>query len=112
MYGKAITGLVYYHEPIGALPLGHYDLVNLNNLNVQEEFTSNYNSMLHFYPSKLSQETKLTFEEKKVLDKVTTKFKNMKASEIIDYMHEEKAYIETNKGEIIPFTLAKQIRNF
>lgn len=34
------------------------------------------------------------------------------AKEIIDYMHNEKAYIETKPGEIIPFSLAKEIREF
>ena len=38
-------------------------------------------------------------------------FKNYKAKEIVDYMHEEKAYIETKPGEIIPFSLAKEIRD-
>ena len=33
-----------------------------------------------------------------------------KANEIVDYMHEEKAYNETKSGEIIPFSLAKEIR--
>lgn len=40
------------------------------------------------------------------------KFKDYKAKEIIDYMHNEKAYIETKPGEIIPFSLAKEIREF
>ena len=34
------------------------------------------------------------------------------AKDIVDYMHEEKAYKETNAGEIIPFSLAKEIRSF
>ena len=32
--------------------------------------------------------------------------------EIVDYMHEEKAYAETVDGEIISFSLAKEIRTF
>ena len=40
------------------------------------------------------------------------KFKNYKVKDIVDYMHEEKAYRETNAGEIIPFSLAKEIRSF
>ena len=38
--------------------------------------------------------------------------KNYKAKDIIEYMHEEKAYIETKPGDIIPFSLAKEIRKF
>ena len=51
-------------------------------------------------------------EKKAILDKVIEKFKNYKAKDIVDYMHEEKAYKETNAGEIIPFSLAKEIRSF
>ncbi|MDD3416122.1 MAG: hypothetical protein PHY47_19340 [Lachnospiraceae bacterium] len=44
--------MVYRHEPMGALPIGHYSLMNLENLNVQEEASQNYDAMLHVYPSK------------------------------------------------------------
>ena len=40
------------------------------------------------------------------------KFKNYKSSEISEYMHREKAYIETKNNEIIPFTYAKEINPF
>ena len=81
--GYSMTGMVYRHESMGALPVGHYSLMNLENLNVQEEMSYNYDTMLHVYPTA-----------------------NM------DYMHAEKAYVETKTGEIIPFSLAKEIRVF
>ena len=31
---------------------------------------------------------------------------------VIEYMHREIAYTKTKAGEIIPFSLAKEIRNF
>ena len=48
--GRAMTGLVYRHEPMGALPVGHYSLMNLEKLNVQEELSYSYEPMLHIYP--------------------------------------------------------------
>lgn len=54
----------------------------------------------------------LNDKEKSILDKVIVKFKDYKAKKIIDYMHNEKAYIETKPGEIIPFSLAKEIKEF
>ena len=36
----------------------------------------------------------------------------VKAKEIVDYMHQEKAYTQTRPGEIIPYSLAKQISAF
>lgn len=108
--GFAMTGLVYRHEPMGALPIGHYSLMNLERLNVQEEVSSTYDSMLHVYPTQDMDYSIFTDDEKETLNLVIEKFKNYKANEIVDYMHEEKAYNETKAGEIIPFSLAKEIR--
>ncbi len=110
--GFAITGLVYRHNELGALPIGHYSLMNLENLNIHEEVSINYDSMLHIYPTKGMDYSVLGDKEKKILDTVIKKFKNYKAKEIVDYMHAEKAYRETNPGEIIPFSMAKDIRAF
>ena len=107
-----MTGMVYRHEPMGALPIGHYSLMNLENINVKEEVSYNYDTMLHVYPTVDMDYSVLTDEEKTILDKVITKFKDYKAKEIVDYMHEEKAYEETKSGEIIPFSLAREIRVF
>ena len=112
MRGYALTGMVYRHNNMGALPVGHYSLMNLENLNVQEEESYNYDSMLHVYPSKGMDYGVLSDEDKLILDQVIQKFKDDKAKEIVDYMHQEKAYLETVAGEIIPFSLAKEIRNF
>lgn len=110
--GSSMSGMVYKHEQLGALPIGHYSLMNLENLNIQEEISCNYDTMLHIYPVKEMDYSILSDDEKKILDKVILKFQNYKAKEIVDYMHEEKAYENTKPGEIIPFSLAKEIRAF
>lgn len=110
--GYAITGLVYRHNEMGALPIGHYRLMSLENLDVREEGSINYDFMLHVYPSKGMDYSVLSNREKHILNTVIKKFKNYKAQEIVDYMHEEKAYRETNPGDIIPFSMAKDIRDF
>ncbi len=111
-YGHAITGLVYKHNTMGALPVGHYSMMNLENLNVDEEESANYDSKFHIYPSKNMDYSVLSDEDILVLDKVIEKFSNYKAKDIVKYMHEEKAYTETEDGDIIPFSLAKEIRKF
>lgn len=111
-YQKAITGMVYRNESMGALPIGHYSLMNLENLNIQEEISPNYDSMLHIYPNKSIDYSVLSAKDRAILDTVIAKFKNYKAADIVSYMHEEKAYAETSCGEIIPFSLAKEIRTF
>lgn len=110
--GCAMTGLVYRHEQMGALPIGHYCLMNLEKLNVREEPGYNYDLMLHVYPVQGMDYAILSRAEKKILDCVIEKFRDWKAKDIVDYMHEEKAYRETQMGEIIPFSLAKEIRAF
>lgn len=111
--GKSMTGLVYRHDTMGALPIGHYSLMNLENLNINEEAGVSYDAvMYHVYPSEHVNKTLISAAEKKVLDAVIDKFENFKAQEIVEYMHKEQAYMETNYGEIIPFGLAKEIRAF
>lgn len=110
--GFSMTGMVYRHEPMGALPIGHYSLMNLEKLNVREEMSYNYDTMLHVYPTANMDYSVLDDKERYILDKVIAKFVDFKAKDIVDYMHEERAYTETNQGEIIPFSLAKEIRAF
>lgn len=110
--GHSMTGMVYRHEGMGALPVGHYSLMNLENLNVKEEMSCNYDTMLHVYPTPNMDYSVLTDGEKAILDKVIIKFKDYKAKDIVDYMHDERAYKETKNGDIIPFSMAKEIRAF
>ena len=112
MNGSTITGLVYIHEKMGALPIGHKNLMNLHRLNVVEEESSKYESMFHIYPTENMDYSVLSESEKKVLDRVIKKFKDFDTKQIVKYMHEEKAYKETKDGEVIPFSLAKEIREF
>jgi len=110
-YGKAITGLVYKHDKMGALPMGHNRLINLENINMQEE-EGFEGTLYHFYANKGVDASCLSVDEIAVLDHVIVKFKDFSTQEIVRYMHEEKAYKETESGEIIPFSLAKEIRRF
>lgn len=110
-YGNSMTGLVYRHESMGALPIGHYSIMNLENIHVQEE--EGYDSAkYHFYPNKDLNGVAFRKEESEVLDMVIKKFREFYAQDIVKYMHEEKAYLETKPGDIIPYSLAKEIREF
>ena len=110
--GYSITGLVFTHMPYGALPIGHKEIIELSSLKSNlfindkeyEEYRIEFNEE---YKLK-----KLESKEKEIIDKVIDKFKGISSHEISNYMHEEKAYKETNDNEIIPFTFAKDIRQF
>lgn len=109
--GQSMTGLVYCHENLGALPKGHYRIVDLENVNVEEEEGYEY-TRYFFMPSESIGTDCLSKEDIQVLDKVITKFKDYSASDIVKYMHNESAYIRTQAGEVIGFSLAKEIREF
>lgn len=51
----------------------------------------------------------LNKKEKEICDRVIKKFKDYKTSEIVEYMHKEKAYIETKTNEVINFNYAEYI---
>lgn len=111
VHGKSITGLVYRHEKMGALPIGHNRLMNLENINMQEE--DGYDgTMYHFYKNDKQDMSCLNKDEILILDKVIDKFMGFSSQEIVAYMHDETAYTETKPGEIISFSLAKDIRAF
>ena len=48
----------------------------------------------------------------KELDNTSFLETNLQPKDIIEYMHDERAYMETKPGEIIPFSLAKEIKAF
>lgn len=110
--GKTITGLVYQHMPYGASPIGHKEIIELSsvksNLFINDREYEEYK--IEF--NKEYKIKRITKEEKEIIDKVINKFKNYKSSEISEYMHKEKAYIETKDNEIIPFTFASEINQF
>lgn len=111
LYNHTITGLVYCHDSLGALPIGHYKIVGLENIKVQEEENYDY-TKYHFFPNDKLDDSCLCDYEKKVLDMVIDKFKFFNAPEIVKYMHDEIAYGKTENEEVIPFSLAKEIRVF
>ena len=43
------------------------------------------------------------FDEKEVIDFIMNYFKNFSTKQIVDYMHKEKAYLETKDNEFISY---------
>ena len=63
-----------------------------------------------FVPNENNDLSCLSAEDLEILDKVASKFENFSAKDIVSYMHEERAYKETVDGEVIPYSLAGEIR--
>lgn len=108
---KTIMGLVYCHDTMGALPVGHYKIVGLESVHMQEEEGFEI-TKYHFLVNEEIDENVLSKEEREVLDAVIRKFGSFKSQEIVEYMHDEIAYTGTKDKEIIPFSLSKMIRDF
>ena len=107
-HGEAITGLVYKHMQFGALPIAYDEIIYLPTVKVIEEVI--YESTSYkIVPKEEINLSSFSLEELSVLEKVATTFKDYKSKEIVDYMHEEKAYTDTVPNQVIPFSLSKKL---
>lgn len=107
---KSLTGLVYTHQKMGALPIAYDELLKLPSIKVEEEIIDkeNYSVCYHILPNEnYKLKVKLTESEKEICDRVINKFKNFTTKELINYMHNEKAYTDTKPNEVIDFSYAK-----
>lgn len=107
---KSLTGLVYTHQKMGALPIACDELLKLPSIKVEEEIIDkeNYSVCYHILPNEnYKPKVHLTDKEREICDRVINKFKNFTTKELVDYMHKEKAYTETKPNEIIDFSYAK-----
>ena len=99
----SMTGLVYIHESYGALPVGHYNLIGLNNVYKQEIF-ENETHKIKILPSPNVSFIDLTYEQKKIIDQVLDKFKAMKTNDIVETMHNEPEYVNTKMYDVMEFS--------
>lgn len=108
---KSLTGLVYTHQKMGALPIAYDEILKLPSIKVQEEVIEkeDYFMCYHISPNDNYRGKKLNSKEKDICDRVINKFKNFNTKELVDYMHKEKAYIETDTNDVIDFSYAKFI---
>lgn len=112
-FGYAMTGLVYLHLPLGAVPIAFNEILSLPSIKVIEEYGYGESDIRYrIIPNKAVAFDSFTFEELEVLNKVVGFFKDMKTQEIVDYMHQEYAYNATLPNDIIPFSLTKDLRDF
>ncbi len=110
--GKSATGLVYEHRKMGALPIGNNELLYLSAINIQEEYYSNGNMGYKISLNDKFELSKVSKELEEIIEMVVKKFKNKSAKEIIEYMHNEEAYLQTKENEIIPFSKDYKLKKF
>lgn len=100
--GFTITGLIYQALPMGAVPVGHNSIIDLKDVPC-EEVDMGETYAYHFYLPDAVSFSALTDEDKEILDLVIEKLGKMSKNEIIAFMHEEDAYVQTGAREVISF---------
>lgn len=107
-HGQSMTGLVYEHMTYGALPIGFNEILSVPTIQVVEEMM--YEDIGYkIVPTGIVDDSVFSKDELSVLELVVSKFKDYRSKQIVDYMHREKAYLETNDHELISLNLAREL---
>ena len=72
----SITGLVYEHKDMGALPLGHSALMELSGIDVRENYSNDFDYPTYTVYPKECDFSLLSEKEKNIILKVCKKFRN------------------------------------
>lgn len=107
--GYAITGLVYQALPMGAVPIGHDSIIDLNGV-IYEEVEMGDGTGYKFDASIDKVYLSLQNEEISILDTVISKLGKMSKDEIVSFMHTEQAYMQTAPRDIIQFKYAENLK--
>ena len=107
-HGSSMTGLVYQHKPLGALPLAHGEIIFLPTVKVIEE-EMELGTSYNIVPLDTPKNPIFTLEEQEILTAVASKFRDVSGKDISTYMHKENAYLNTVEGEVIMYSQAAGI---
>lgn len=106
--GYSITGLAYQCLPMGAVPPGYKQLMELNGVEYKEvPFSDGIGYQFicenEYFPRHLSS------EEVDVLDTIIRELGSMSKEEIVKRMHAEDAYKRTNPIDVISYAYANNL---
>ena len=108
-----MTGLVYKHMPMGALPLGYEEIRDLNSVDkVYMEICDTIS--VQFVPKVTDEinESLFTLDELDVLNDVCHKFENVSGSDLSVIMHQEDIYKMTEEKDILDFSMIASLKAF
>ena len=107
---RSITGLAYSALPMGAVPEGHETLLLLDGVCYEEIQYDEYENIGYkFYAAPGVQFKELTDSEKNTLDEVIQHFQYDSTDKIIDKMHQQEAYQETERLNLISYEYAEHL---
>ena len=103
---ESMTGLAYYHMNYGACPLGLDLILDSKNIIIDEIEDDDSTKYLI---KKVDSHYLLNEKEIQVIDFVTNFFRDYSSRKIVEYMHNERAYLETEQNEWISYKYATDI---
>lgn len=106
--GHAISGMVYRALPMGAAPVAYESIIDLSPIQC-EEMDIGDGTGYRFLPAKHKEYRFLTSEDKEILNTIIQRFGKASKKEIIEAMHKEDAYSETQLKDIIRFKYAETL---
>lgn len=110
--GSSITGLEYAKLPYGPVPDSFDYILNILTkseiIDYEVEFINNYESHCIIKKQEID-EAIFSEEEIKIINKIKNYFKEYSSSDIVNYSHKEKAFIESEKLDKIKYDYAFNI---
>ena len=110
--GISMSGARYIHLPYGPVPQNYDIILGLmaadHIVHIDVTFDHGYEKH-QVIPEAGMPEEELTESETDVLCRVQKRFADFGSSEISAYSHQEKGYLATRQGEVIPYSYAKDI---
>ena len=107
-YRRSITGLAYSALPMGAVPEGYEQIVMLDGVSF-DSIMYGENIGYKFKPTPGFEVERLSADELATIDTIIGEFGDLTTQQIVDKMHDEKAYKCTESYCIIPYSFAEQL---
>lgn len=108
---KSMSGLLYRKIEHGPVPDYYFRLVEELDGDGKIQINPTSNGALLISETRVGQKVSddlLDKEEKKMIKKIATTWKDKKTKEIVDFAHSQIPYTFVEKGEIIPYELITQ----
>lgn len=106
-HDRSITGLVYSALPMGAVPEGYEEIILLDGVYFD---TVLYNDVAYrFKPAPDFEVQFLTDEEIATLERVIEELGSLNTPQVVDKMHKEMAYQQTDRNQVISYSLVKTL---
>lgn len=104
----SVTGLAYTALPMGAVPVAHKSIIELRGVVYKEV---DFGDAVGYKFIKVSdvEYDHLTEEDRRIIDDVICICGKDTREQIVQRMHKEKAYTNTNQGDIISYQYTKEL---